>query len=181
MSSAPPLMPRFGRTPDAAPALFKIAMAVLDLLSEIATEAPLVVIVEDAHWLDRPTSEVLAFVARRIESDPIAILAAVRDGYSSPLAESGLPELSVTGLDETSAAALIDEMAPGLPVVVRTRVLREAGGNPLAILELPAAVDGDDTQWPTGGVPLTAGSSERSRTAFRICRMRPGLFCWWRR
>ena len=105
----------FGRTPDAAPALFKIAMAVLDLLSEIATEAPLVVIVEDAHWLDRPTSEVLAFVARRIESDSIVILAAVRDGYSSPLAESGLPEHTVTGLDETSAAALIDEMAPGLP------------------------------------------------------------------
>ena len=146
----------FGRTPDAAPALFKIAMAVLDLLSEVATEAPLVVIVEDAHWLDRPTSEVLAFVARRIESDPIVILAAIRDGYSSPLAESGLPGHTVSGLDETSAAALIDEMAPGLPAVVRTRVMREAGGNPLAILELPAAVDSDDTRWPTGGVPLTS-------------------------
>ncbi len=131
-------------------------MAVLDLLSEVATEAPLLVVVEDAHWLDRPTSEVLAFVARRIESDPIVILAAIRDGYSSPLAESGLPGHTVSGLDETSAAALIDEMAPGLPVVVRTRVLREAGGNPLAILELPAAVDSDDTQWPTGGVPLTS-------------------------
>ena len=146
----------FGRTPGAAPALFKIAMAVLDLLSEVATEAPLLVVVEDAHWLDRPTSEVLAFVARRIESDPIVILAAIRDGYSSPLAESGLPGHTVSGLDETSAAALIDEMAPGLPAVVRTRVLREAGGNPLAILELPAAVDSDDTQWPTGGVPLTS-------------------------
>ena len=46
-------------------------MAVLDLLSDVAGDAPLLVVVEDAHWLDRPTADVLAFVARRIESDPI--------------------------------------------------------------------------------------------------------------
>ena len=67
----------------AAPEHFRIAMAVLDLLSEVAADAPLLVIAEDAHWLDRPTSDVLAFVARRLESDPIVLLAATRDGYPS--------------------------------------------------------------------------------------------------
>jgi predicted ATPase len=59
----------FGLTHEAALEHFRIAMAVLDLFSDVATAAPLLVIVEDAHWLDRPTADVLAFVARRIESD----------------------------------------------------------------------------------------------------------------
>ena len=50
-------------------------MAVLDLVSEVATDAPLLLVVEDAHWLDRPSSDALAFLARRIESDPIVLLA----------------------------------------------------------------------------------------------------------
>ena len=75
----------FGLTHEAAPEQFRIAMAVLDLLSDVATDAPLLVVVEDAHWLDRPTSDVLAFVARRIESDPIVVLVAIRDGYTSTL------------------------------------------------------------------------------------------------
>ena len=61
----------FGLTHDAAPEHFRIAMAVLDLLSDVAGDAPLLLVVEDAHWLDRPSADVLAFVARRIESDPI--------------------------------------------------------------------------------------------------------------
>ena len=65
-------------------------MAALDLVSEVAADAPLLLVVEDAQWLDRPTSDVLAFVARRIESDPIVLLAAIRDGYTSVLADAGL-------------------------------------------------------------------------------------------
>ena len=66
----------FGLTDEAAPEHFRIAMAALDLISEVAADAPLLLVVEDAHWLDRPTAEVLAFLARRIESDPIILLAA---------------------------------------------------------------------------------------------------------
>ena len=130
----------FGLTDEAAREHFRIAMAVLDLFSDVATAAPLLVVVEDAHWLDRPTSDVLAFVARRIESDPIVVLVAIREGYPSALGEVGLPEHRVVGLDDTTAAALLDGSAPGLPAAARTRVLREAAGNPLAILELPAAI-----------------------------------------
>src|SRR5919108_4853513 len=82
----------FGLTREAAPERFRIAMAALDLLSDVATDAPLLVVVEDAHWLDGPTSDVLAFVARRIESDPILLLAATRDGYASVLGDAGLPQ-----------------------------------------------------------------------------------------
>src|SRR4051794_3253231 len=130
----------FGLTQEAAPEPYRIAMAALDLLSDVATDAALLLIVEDAHWLDRPTADVLAFVARRIESDPIVLLAAIRDGYPSVLREAGLPEREVVGLDDTAAAGLLDAAAPDLPVGARTRVLCEAAGNPLAILELPAVV-----------------------------------------
>ena len=82
----------FGLTDGPGPEHFRIAMAVLDLLSEAAADGPLLLIAEDAHWLDRPTSDVLAFVARRLESDPIVLLAATRDGYRGVLADGGLPE-----------------------------------------------------------------------------------------
>ncbi len=153
----------FGLTPDPAPERFRIAMAALDLVSDVAADAPLLLVVEDAHWLDRPTADVLAFVARRIESDPIILLAAIRDGYPSVLDEAGLPEHKVVGLDDSTAAALLDAVAPDLPLEARARVLREAAGNPLAILELPAVAGRDESeQWVAGGVPLT----ERLERAF---------------
>jgi hypothetical protein len=146
----------FGLTDDPAPGHFRIAMAVLDLLTDVATDAPLLLGVEDAQWLDRPTADVLAFVARRIEADPILLLVAIRDGYSSVLGEAGLPEHTVVGLDDATAAALLDASAPDLSVATRSRVLREAAGNPLAILELPAVVGRpEDERWAAGGVPLT--------------------------
>jgi DNA-binding CsgD family transcriptional regulator len=158
----------FGLTHEVAPEPFRIAMAALDLLSDVATDAPLLLVAEDAHWLDRPTADVLAFVARRIESDPVVLLAAIRDGYRSVLGDAGLPELKVAGLDDSTAAALLAAVAPDLPVETRTRVLREAAGNPLAILELPAVVGRhEDERWVAGGLPLT----ERLERAFadRVC------------
>ena len=124
---------------DAAPEHFRIAMAVLDLLSEVAADAPLLVIAEDAHWLDRPSSDVLAFVARRLESDPILLLAAVRDGYRSSLVDAGLPEHRLGALDPATAAALLDASAKQTHPAMRNQILGEAAGNPLALIELPIA------------------------------------------
>jgi len=101
----------FGVTDDPAPEHFRIAMAALDLLSDVATDAPLLLVAEDAHWLERATSDVLAFVARRIDSDPIVLLAAIRDGYPSVLGEAGLAERTLAGLDDATAAALLDASA----------------------------------------------------------------------
>ena len=153
----------FGLTDEAAPEHFRIAMAALDLISEAASDAPVLLVVDDAQWLDPPTSDVLAFVARRIESDPIVLLAALRDGYPSALADAGLPELRLAGLDDATAGALIDVAAPSLPVALRSRVLREAAGNPLALLELPA-VSGvrEAEEGLPGGLPL----SDRLERAF---------------
>jgi DNA-binding CsgD family transcriptional regulator len=127
----------FGLTDGPAPEHFRIAMAALDLLSEVASDTPLLLIAEDAHWLDRPTADVLAFIARRLDSDPIVLLAAARDGYPSVLADAGLPERRLGALDPTVATKLLDATAQGLRVAERTRILQEAAGNPLALIELP--------------------------------------------
>ena len=149
----------FGLTREVAPEHYRIAMAALDLLAEVADDAALVLVVDDAQWLDPPTAGVLAFVARRIESDPIVLLAAVRDGYPSALSDAGLPEHRLAGLDDATAAAMLDAAAPDLAQTARSRVLREAGGNPLALLELPAVAAEESLP---GGLPLT----ERLERAF---------------
>ena len=142
----------FGLTREVVPEYYRIAMAALDLVSEVASDAPLLLVVEDAQWLDGPTSEVLAFVARRIESDPIVLLVAIRDGYRSVLGDAGLPEHRLAGLDDATAAALLDASAPQLSPAARTRVLREAAGNPLALIELPAVLGRhEDGQWLPAG------------------------------
>lgn len=131
----------FGISDVAAPDPFLIGLATLDLLSEAARQAPIVVIVEDAQWLDRPTIDALSFVARRVESDPIMLLASLREGYDSSLLEAGLPELHLKGLEGSAALELLNTHFPELAPAVRRRLLDEAQGNPLALLELPVALD----------------------------------------
>ncbi|HXM54781.1 MAG TPA: ATP-binding protein, partial [Candidatus Dormibacteraeota bacterium] len=149
----------FGQTASATPDPFLIALATLQLLADEAGRAPLLVVAEDAQWLDRPTTNALTFVARRLESDPIVMLFAVRDGAESALLEAGLDELRLAGLDGDDAAMLLDSLTPGLGPSLRGRILDEAQGNPLALVELPAAPhtdrDGDGSIVPAP-LPLTA-------------------------
>jgi DNA-binding CsgD family transcriptional regulator len=130
----------FGLSDGPAPSPFQIALAVLDLLGECAESGPIVLIVDDAQWLDRSTADALAFVARRLESDPIVLLVAVRDDFESPLLEVRLPELRVPALAAADAASLLRARAPDLPPALHARILNEAGGNPLALVELPVAL-----------------------------------------
>jgi DNA-binding CsgD family transcriptional regulator len=129
-----------GRGDNPAPNLFLIALATLELLSDAAERTPLLVLAEDAQWLDSSTCDALAFVARRLDSEPIVLLLAIREGVESSLAETGLPDLQVEGLDNVAASALLDARAPELAPAVRERLIEEAAGNPLALLELPAAL-----------------------------------------
>jgi hypothetical protein len=87
------------------------------VLSEAAAKAPLLVIVEDAQWLGHSTSDVLAFVARRLEYEPIVLLAAIRDGFDSSLEQAGLPPLNLEPLDPDAAGALLDLSARRLKFV----------------------------------------------------------------
>jgi hypothetical protein len=146
----------FGMGSAPAPDRFLIALAALDLLSEAAAEAPLLALVEDAHWLDHASADVFAFAARRLEPDPIVLVAALRDGFDSPLAAAGLQELSPERLGGADAGALLDARAPRLGRAMRERILREADGNPLALVELPIAIERlGDRVLPPAELPLT--------------------------
>jgi DNA-binding CsgD family transcriptional regulator len=131
----------FAMTDGAAPELFLIAMAALGLLTEAAGDAPLVMIADDAQWMDSASAEVLAFMARRVEWDPVIMLISLRDGYDAPLVRAGLPTLRVAALGERAARELLEKHHRGLAAPARDRLLAEAEGNPLALLELPATLD----------------------------------------
>jgi hypothetical protein len=148
-----------GLTDEAAPSPFLIALAILHLLGEGAARAPVLLLVDDAHWIDHPTADVLAFVAQRLESDPVILLLALRDGFESVLLEVALPELKLGGLADTAAATLLDACAPGLAPALRERVLRDAAGNSLALVELPIALRSagvTEAALPPPWLPVTA-------------------------
>jgi DNA-binding CsgD family transcriptional regulator len=127
----------FGLQDGAAPDRFLVALAVLSLLAEAAEVEPLVCLVDDAQWLDRACAQTLAFVARRLLAERIAMVFAVREPANvSEL--SGLPELVVGGLADGDARSLLAAAMPGrLDERVRDQIVAETRGNPLALLELP--------------------------------------------
>nr|WSY49081.1 LuxR family transcriptional regulator [Streptomyces sp. NBC_00886] len=117
------------------PETLKVALAAFNLITARAAEQPAVLIADDVQRLDGPTRDVLAFMARRAGDNPIVVLTALRSGRTLP----GVPVLDVPGLDEPSARRLLARHAATLPPAVRERILGEALGNPLALVELPAA------------------------------------------
>ena len=133
----------FGLAEGPAPSRFLVGAGTLALLAELAGETPLLCVVDDAQWRDQGSSDALLFAARRFQLDPIALLFAARDG-AVPFAAPGVESLQVAALPGEDAAELLDDRAPGLAAPVRDRVLAEAGGNPLAIIELGTA--GRDAQ-----------------------------------
>lgn len=116
---------------------YLVGLATLDLLADTAEQTPLLVVCEDAQWLDRPTLTAMSFVARRIGSEPIAVLAAIRDGHPGVLDQAEMTELRPAPLDDQASHQLLDKHRLGLSQHARRRVLRTAGGNPLALIELP--------------------------------------------
>jgi DNA-binding CsgD family transcriptional regulator len=127
----------FGVTAEARPDLFLVAMAALQILSLAAESAPVVACADDAHWLDRASVRVLAFIARRLANEPVVLVAAVRAGYQTPIENAGIRVLDLQRLSPLAAGQLLDLRAPGLHPIMRARVLAEAAGNPLALVELP--------------------------------------------
>ncbi|MFI9510870.1 AAA family ATPase [Nocardia sp. NPDC052566] len=138
-----------------------IGLAVLSLLAEETTEGPLLCLIDDAHWLDRATAETLLFAARRLDAEGVAIIFATRTG-DNDFPAPGLDELRLTALSPESAAALVDRRAPDLTPAVRYRLLAEAAGNPLALLELPALLAAEAPDTGPNPLPLT----QRLQVAF---------------
>jgi DNA-binding CsgD family transcriptional regulator/tetratricopeptide (TPR) repeat protein len=127
----------FGISAGPPPERFLVGLAVLSLLADAAEEAPLVCIIDDAQWLDRVSSQTLAFVARRLLAERVGLVFAVREQGDEQVL-GGLPELVIGGLDTEHARALLEAMIPGpLDEQVKVRILDETRGNPLALIELP--------------------------------------------
>ncbi|MFD8722334.1 AAA family ATPase [Streptomyces sp. NPDC059629] len=122
----------------APPERFAASVAVLEALRRTAEDGPVLVVVDDVQWLDRASGDVLEFVARRLSGLPVDLLVAGRAGHAHALDRHGLLRRRVETLDERSAAALLRAAHPGLAPHACERLLREAAGNPLALLELPA-------------------------------------------
>ncbi|MCV2490956.1 AAA family ATPase [Geodermatophilus sp. YIM 151500] len=121
----------------AVPERFLVGLAVLTLLSEAASDRPLVCLVDDVQWLDRASGEAMAFAARRLHADPVAMVFAGREP-SEERRLDGLPDLAVEGIGDDDARRLLASVMPGwLDPRVRDRIIAETRGNPLAVLEVP--------------------------------------------
>jgi DNA-binding CsgD family transcriptional regulator len=142
----------FGKDTDHAPDRFLVALAVTDLMTAAAADQPLLVLADDAHWLDPATCDVLAFLGCRVDTEPVVLLATVRDGYHVPLLDVGLAELRLDGLDEEASAQLLDAIAPALSSAARRVILDTSLGNPLALSELSrSALHADRDPFTAGG------------------------------
>jgi DNA-binding CsgD family transcriptional regulator len=130
----------FGLSAKTTPDRFVVGLAVLGLLSEAAEEQPLICVIDDAQWLDRASALTIAFVARRLLAESVGLVFAVRQSSEAQELD-GLPELLLGGLSASDARALLHSVWPGrLDEAVLNRVVAEAHGNPLALLELPRAL-----------------------------------------
>ena len=161
----------FGMSAGPPPDRFLVGLAVLSLLADAAEEQPLVCIIDDAQWLDRVTLQTLTFAARRLLAERVALVLAFREsGHEHGL--EGLPERVIEGLTADDARRLLDSMIPGpLDARVRDRILAEAGGNPLALVEL--ARGGHDVTVAGGlGLPAEMPLTSRIEQSF-VRQLRP--------
>jgi DNA-binding CsgD family transcriptional regulator len=154
----------FGLLAAPLPDPFLVALAVLTLLSDAASEQPIICLIDDEQWLDKASVHALALVARRLDAEAVGIVFAGR--RSDPLLHK-LPELVIEGLDESEARLLLESSFVGpLDPLVRERLLAETHGNPLALLELPRGVSPADI---AGGfaLPSVMPLADRIEESFR--------------
>jgi len=143
---------------------FFAALAVLELLAEWAAQAPLLVCLDDLQWMDQPSIDALSFVARRIGGERIVLLCTSRGPALRLADDQPATTFELPSLDDEAAAKLLAAQAPDLTPVLRARVLQQAGGNPLALIEFAAALQAgrSGSPEPSDDLPMT----ERLERAF---------------
>ena len=120
---------------------FLVAVATLSMLTAAAEESTVLCVVEDAHWLDPATADVLLFCARRLGADRVLLVFSARDGAVTSFRPDGIGELRLARLDPVAAGHLLDQRLGDAPAPeVTERLIAESGGNPLALLELPTGL-----------------------------------------
>ena len=157
----------FGLEDGEPPDRFIVGLALLGLLTAVADDRPVVCVVDDGQWLDRASLQALAFVARRLLAEPVALVFALRE--PSDVHElAGLPELVVGGLSDHDAGALLDSVTPGrIDARVRDRIIAETRGNPLALQELPRGMSGAELAGGFGRPDARPLSSRIEQTYLR--------------
>ncbi|GAB2574407.1 ATP-binding protein [Kribbella endophytica] len=156
----------FGLDTGPMPDRFQVGIALLDLLAEASEDQPLTCLIDDAQWLDRVSAQALAFVARRLVAERLALVFAVREDEDTHDL-TGLPVLAVGGLGYAESRALLETVVSGLvDEHVRDRFVTETRGNPLALLELPRALAGGFGLSGSGSLPrqIEDGFLRRLRT-----------------
>jgi DNA-binding CsgD family transcriptional regulator len=143
----------FGLTTGPAPDRFLVGLATLTLLADAAEAQPLLCLLDDAHWLDETSAQILGFVARRLLAERIAVVSAARTGVGDEVF-AGLPALPIDGLGASEARALLlDNLRGPFDAAVCDQIITESHGNPLALLELPRTWNAADL---AGGFGLPA-------------------------
>jgi DNA-binding CsgD family transcriptional regulator len=126
----------FGLSGGAVPNRFLVGLAILTLFAEVSDQQPLACMIDDAHWIDRASAQILGFVARRLLAERIALVFTARTGIGDHIL-AGLPEMSIAGLRENDARLLLLSHMPGpVDAAVCQQIIAESHGNPLALIEL---------------------------------------------
>jgi predicted ATPase len=160
---------------------FRIAVAAFQLVCAAADSTPIVLTVDDAHWVDRSSLTVLAFIARRLENEPVALVVAVRPGQATPFDSAHLRTLELDRLSAAAAAMLLDRHALALHSVLRARVLAESAGNPLAVVELAQVMAQRSRAWQPNRWRLQLAWNAPSGAGLTTSRRPPVRPCWLRR
>ena len=177
------LMAAFGLTADpGAPDSLLTSLAVLTLLSDLSERSPVLVVADDAQWIDRASLETLAFVGSRLDAERVVLLVGAR-GQAPPLGfDRGFPELPLEPLSGADAGLLLDGQPRPPRGQARLQVLAQAAGNPMALIELATVIADDPAasrRWAAEPLPLTerlsavitarfAGLPDRTRAALLL-------------
>ncbi|MFJ9648707.1 AAA family ATPase [Streptomyces sp. NPDC101206] len=151
----------FGLSGEAVRDRFSLGTAVLTTLSQAAGSGPLLCVIDDSQWLDRASLDALTFAARRLHTEGVVMLFAVRDGVPGGQI-TGLPQLLLHGLDAAAVDALLTDRVAALSPYARDQIVEQAQGNPLALLELPAALTAEQRAGQLNPIVLPAGLSSPS-------------------
>jgi DNA-binding CsgD family transcriptional regulator len=156
----------FGRVAGVAADPFLVGLAGLGLLAAAAAEAPVLAAIDDAEWLDPASADALAFIARRLGAERASLVLAVHDPGAPAAPLAAIPELHVGPLPPDAARALLaSAVAPPLDAAVRERLLAEAAGVPLALVDLPKALTPDQLAG-LAALPQPLPVSDRIRRRF---------------
>jgi DNA-binding CsgD family transcriptional regulator/nucleoside-triphosphatase THEP1 len=174
------LAPVLGGDTNSMVAVLPLVAALLNLLESAAQSQPVLLVIDDVHWLDSVSAEVLGAVGRRLTHPRVRIVAGRRVPHDSAFASAGWTDVPVAPLDSDDSARLLETAGVPLTAAARRAILAAATGNPLALAELPRGAD--QIEHGAATLPLTerlvsvfAGRLGQLDTAVRAELLRAAL------